>query len=112
MIQLSRAFLGFGLALLAFPAAMAADPHRDSVRYKLKEQLHASQTSEPNPSHTLKLPASATASPNRRLVSHADALLGRNGRMNRAIEAIGRGSAAMEAQAFSIPSTYLPASNA
>ena len=50
--------------------------------------------------------ASPTASPNKRLVAHADALLGRNGRMNRAAESIGRGSAAMEAQAFSIPSTY------
>ena len=50
--------------------------------------------------------ASPTASPNKRLVAHADALLGRNGRMNRAVESIGRGSAAMEAQAFSIPSTY------
>ena len=50
--------------------------------------------------------ASPTASPNKRLVAHADALLGRNGRMNHAVESIGRGSAAMEAQAFSIPSTY------
>lgn len=53
--------------------------------------------------------ASPTASPNRRLVAHADELLGRNGRMNRAIDSIGRGSAAMEAQAFSIPSTYAAA---
>jgi len=50
--------------------------------------------------------ASPTASPNKRLVAHADVLLGRNGRMNHAVESIGRGSAAMEAQAFSIPSTY------
>jgi predicted protein tyrosine phosphatase len=53
--------------------------------------------------------ASPTASPNRRLVAHADALLGRNGRMNHAVDSIGRGSAAMEAQAFSIPSTYAAA---
>jgi predicted protein tyrosine phosphatase len=53
--------------------------------------------------------ASPTASPNRRLVAHADVLLGRNGRMNRAVDSIGRGSAAMEAQAFSIPSTYAAA---
>lgn len=53
--------------------------------------------------------ASSTASPNPRLVAHADALLGRNGRMNRAIAGIGKGSAAMEAQAFSIPSSYAAA---
>ncbi|MEQ1783156.1 MAG: protein-tyrosine phosphatase family protein [Hyphomonadaceae bacterium] len=53
--------------------------------------------------------ASSTASPNPRLVAHADALLGRNGRMNRAIAGIGKGSVAMEAQAFSIPSTYAAA---
>ena len=53
--------------------------------------------------------ASPTASPNKRLIAHADALLGRNGRMNRAVDSIGRGSAAMEAQAFSIPSTYAAA---
>lgn len=50
--------------------------------------------------------ASETASPNARLVAHADQLLGRQDRMNRAIAAIGRGSVAMEAQAFSIPSAY------
>lgn len=50
--------------------------------------------------------ASPTASPNRKLVQHADAILGRNGRMVRAIEQIGRGEIAMEAQAFSIPSTF------
>lgn len=50
--------------------------------------------------------ASETASPNQRLVAHADALLGRNGRMSRAVEAIGRGEVLMEARAFSIPSTF------
>lgn len=50
--------------------------------------------------------ASPTASPNRRLIAHADALLGRNGRMTRAVEAIGRGEISMEAQSFSIPSSY------
>lgn len=53
--------------------------------------------------------ASPTASPNRRLVAHADTVLGRNGRMNRAVDSIGRGSAAMEAEAFSIPSTFTAA---
>lgn len=50
--------------------------------------------------------ASETASPNRRLVAHADALLGRGGRMTRAVETIGRGEVSMEARAFSIPSTF------
>ena len=50
--------------------------------------------------------ASPTASPNARLVGHADALLGRGGRMSKAIEAIGRGDVSDEARAFSIPSTF------
>lgn len=50
--------------------------------------------------------ASPTASPNRRLVAHADAILGRDGRMIAAVEAIGRGEVAMEAYAFSIPSVF------
>jgi predicted protein tyrosine phosphatase len=50
--------------------------------------------------------ASKTASPNRRLVAHADDILGRGGRMKAAIEAMGRGHAAEEAQPFSIPSSY------
>ena len=48
--------------------------------------------------------ASPTASPNLRLVSHADALLGRGGRMTKAIEAIGRpGYAGVDAEPFLIP---------
>ena len=43
---------------------------------------------------------SHTASPNRRIVSIADDLLGRNGRMVDAIEAIGPGAAATEAIPF------------
>lgn len=70
--------------------------------------LHNPQTDEHEIAAAIRA-ASPTASPNRRLVAHADALLGRNGRMNRAVDSIGRGSAAMEAQAFSIPSTYAPA---
>jgi len=50
--------------------------------------------------------ASPTASPNPRLIAHADALLGRNGRMSKAIETIGRGDVADEAKTFSIPSTF------
>jgi len=50
--------------------------------------------------------ASPTASPNVRLVEHADALLGRGGRMDKAVAAIGRGEMSEGARAFSIPSTY------
>jgi predicted protein tyrosine phosphatase len=50
--------------------------------------------------------ASATAFPNRRLVLHADAMLGRNGRMSAAVEAMGRGQMAEEARPFSIPSVF------
>jgi predicted protein tyrosine phosphatase len=44
--------------------------------------------------------ASVTAAPNRRIVSLADALLGRNGRMVAAIEAIGPGAIVAEAEPF------------
>lgn len=53
--------------------------------------------------------ASATASPNRRLIALADAALGRGGRMSRAIDAIGRGGnwyEIGEAQPFSMPSRF------
>jgi predicted protein tyrosine phosphatase len=46
--------------------------------------------------------ASAIATPNRLIVSHADALLGRNGRMSAAIEEIGRGDDAFEGVPFSL----------
>jgi predicted protein tyrosine phosphatase len=44
--------------------------------------------------------ASATATPNAMLVAHADRILGRNGRMIRAIEALGPGLPAEEGQPF------------
>ena len=44
--------------------------------------------------------ASPTATPNIRIVTLADRLLGRDGRMVAAIEAIGRGDLAAEAQPF------------
>jgi predicted protein tyrosine phosphatase len=44
--------------------------------------------------------ASATATPNGRIVSLADEILGREGRMVAAIEAIGRGALAYEADPF------------
>lgn len=46
---------------------------------------------------------SPSATPNARLVRHADALLGRNGRMVAAIEAIGRGAEAFEGTPFGLP---------
>ena len=50
--------------------------------------------------------ASPPASPNVRVVARADALLGRSGRMSKAVETIGRGAISDEARAFSIPSTF------
>ncbi|MBN9074542.1 MAG: protein tyrosine phosphatase [Rhizobiales bacterium] len=47
--------------------------------------------------------ASPTATPNARLVALADAELGRNGRMIRAIERIGRGEDAFEGMPFFLP---------
>jgi len=44
--------------------------------------------------------ASATATPNLRIVSLADRMLGREGRMTAAIETIGRGTAAVEGDPF------------
>jgi len=54
--------------------------------------------------------ASPTATPNRRFIALADAALGRNGRMNAAIEAIGRGFPRWpdikEAEPFTLPSQF------
>ncbi|HLA01475.1 MAG TPA: protein tyrosine phosphatase, partial [Aestuariivirga sp.] len=44
--------------------------------------------------------ASPSATPNRLIISYTDALLGRNGRMSRAIEKIGRGENAFEGKPF------------
>lgn len=49
---------------------------------------------------------SPSATPNARLVRHADALLGRNGRMVAAIEAIGRGAYAFEGTPFKLPISH------
>jgi len=46
---------------------------------------------------------SPSATPNARLVRHADALLGRQGRMIAAIDAIGRGADAYEGTPFALP---------
>lgn len=47
--------------------------------------------------------ASPSATPNARLVTLADVMLGRNGRMVRAIERIGRGADAFEGKPFVLP---------
>jgi predicted protein tyrosine phosphatase len=47
--------------------------------------------------------ASTTAYPNRRLVALADAALSRQGRMVAAVEHIGRGRIAEEAEVFALP---------
>lgn len=46
---------------------------------------------------------SPSATPNLRLVRHADAILGREGRMVAAIQAIGRGTDAYEGTPFALP---------
>ena len=43
---------------------------------------------------------SPPATPNRLIIAHADAILGRNGRMVSAIESIGRGASAFEGNVF------------
>jgi predicted protein tyrosine phosphatase len=50
--------------------------------------------------------ASPTASPNSRLVALADNVLSRQGRMTEAVERIGRGQLAEEAQVFSLPARH------
>ena len=67
----------------AFAAVCALNPHRaeDSIAQALRQ-------------------ASPTATPNSRIVSLADRLLGRDGRMVAAIETIGRGVMTAEAEPF------------
>jgi predicted protein tyrosine phosphatase len=67
----------------AFVTACALNPARAELRIaqELRQRSH-------------------TASPNRRIVSIADGLLGRNGRMVDAIDAIGPGAVAYEATPF------------
>jgi len=67
----------------AFVAACALNPERDegSIARALRQ-------------------ASVTAAPNIRIVSLADRMLGRKGRMTSAIEMIGRGKPATEAEPF------------
>ena len=67
----------------AFTTVCALNPHRD----------------EASIAHALRR-ASPTATPNIRIVSLADRLLGRDGRMVAAIETIGRGEVAVEGNPF------------
>jgi predicted protein tyrosine phosphatase len=69
----------------AFVSVCALSPHRD----------------EADIARALRR-ASPTATPNARIVSLADRLLGRDGRMVAAIEAIGRGELAYEAVPFKL----------
>lgn len=70
----------------AYILANALDPASDETA--LAKQLRA---------------LSPSATPNIRLVSLADAILEREGRMVRAIQAIGRGADAFEGESFSLP---------
>jgi predicted protein tyrosine phosphatase len=69
----------------AYIAACALTPSRDE--FVVAQALRA---------------ASPTATPNARLVALADAKLGRRGRMNEAIAAIGRGDACFEGTPFTL----------
>jgi predicted protein tyrosine phosphatase len=69
----------------AFAAACALNPHRD-------EALIARQIRK----------ASASAYPNRRIVALADQALGRDGRMLRALDEIGPGTAVLEGVPFRV----------
>lgn len=73
--------------------------------------VHNPSTDEEEIAWTIR-DASPTASPNLRLISHADALLGRSGRMIKAIEAIGRPTyAGVDAEPFLIPTELAAASD-
>ncbi len=67
--------------------------------------VHNPSTDEGEIAYALRA-ASPTAYPNRRLVAHADDILGRCGRMSSAVADIGRGEMAEEAQPFFIPSSF------
>lgn len=69
----------------AFVAACVLNPHRSELA--IAQELRR---------------ASITATPNMRIVSLADVMLGRGGRMNAAIETIGRGAEAIEGHPFRI----------
>jgi predicted protein tyrosine phosphatase len=78
---------------------------RSSASAFIAACLHNPDTDEGEIAAAIRA-ASPTASPNVRLVAHADALLGRNGRMSSAVAAIGRGKIAEEARPFTILSNF------
>jgi predicted protein tyrosine phosphatase len=69
----------------AFMAACALNPHKDEI--SIAKQIRA---------------ASAIAQPNRLIVSLADRVLGREGRMLRALDEIGPGSMMVEGRPFRV----------
>lgn len=69
----------------AFAAACLVNPDRDEM--EIAQQIRA---------------ASPSAQPNRLIVSLADAALGRNGRMLKAVDAMGPGNMAVEGRPFKI----------
>ena len=69
----------------AFAAACMLNPHRDEVT--IARQIRA---------------ASPIAQPNRLIVGHADRLLGRDGRMLRALDEMGPGSMTVEGRPFQV----------
>ena len=69
----------------AFAAACALNPHRDEI--EIARQIRA---------------RSAIAQPNRLIVGHADRLLGRDGRMLRALDEMGPGSMMVEGRPFRV----------
>ena len=72
----------------AFTAACALNPQRDEAT--IAQAIRA---------------ASPTAAPNKRIVAIADDILKRDGRMIRAVEALGRGEEAMEGHPFRLELT-------
>ncbi len=76
----------------AYIAVAMLEPSRDEAELALELRARA-----------------PSATPNARLVALADDVLGRNGRMVRAIEAIGRGADAFEGTPFELPLTIVAA---
>ena len=75
----------------AYITACALDPHRN------EEEIAAALRA-----------ASPSATPNARLIEAADAVLGRAGRMKKAVAAIGRGQEAMEGAPFRLHLAHHP----
>ncbi|WP_257644942.1 hypothetical protein, partial [Escherichia fergusonii] len=69
----------------AFMAACALNPHRDET--SIARQIRS---------------ASPSAYPNRLIVTLADEVLGRNGRMVRALDAMGPGNMTIEGRPFRV----------